>query len=121
MDAGVAGPVLADGYPIRPPQAACVCLLTSCRLALQRAQAAIDEDAAKLIESTEQEMACLQTLGQAELQKLAQQMASKMAFIKKLQDECQQVCLLLSLSLPDHALHSGYQDLKHKSSLCPAM
>ncbi|KAK9842163.1 hypothetical protein WJX84_010668 [Apatococcus fuscideae] len=60
---------------------------------LQRAQAAIDEDAAKLIESTEQEMACLQTLGQAELQKLAQQMASKMAFIKKLQDECQQETL----------------------------
>ncbi len=58
---------------------------------LQRAQAQIDADANQLMKSTEHDMACLQALGQAELQKLAQQMAAKMTSIRKLQEECQQV------------------------------
>ena len=58
---------------------------------MQAAQTQIDEDNAKFAKSTEHDMACLQAASQAQFQKLSQQMAGKMASIKQLQEQCQQV------------------------------
>ncbi|KAK9841688.1 hypothetical protein WJX74_010158 [Apatococcus lobatus] len=73
---------------------------------LQTAQAQIDEENARFAKSIEHDMACLQAASQAQLQKLSQQMAGKMASIKQLQEQCQQETLKLWQQCQDIYTHS---------------